>query len=60
MVQVPTAIPVMVLPLIPELVHMLGVVETKVTVKPEVAVALAAVVALIVNAAGKKVIVPMV
>ena len=58
--QVPAVTPVTVLPLVPLTVQTAGVVEVKVTAKPDVAVALAVVVPPITNVAGVKVIVPIV
>ena len=60
MVQVPTATPVTVLPFVPLTVQTLVVNEVKVTGNPDVAVALAVVVAPAVNVVGLKVMAPIV
>ena len=60
MVQVPVATPVTVLPFVPLTLQIVGVVDVKVTGKPDVAVALAVVVPPTVNVLGVKVIAPIV
>ena len=60
MMQVPTAAPMTVLPFVPLTVQTVGVVEVKVTAKPDVAVALAVVVPPAANVVGLKVIAPIV
>jgi hypothetical protein len=60
MVQVPAVTPVTVLPFVPLVVQTPGVLEVKVTAKPDVAVALAVVVPPTISVAGLKLIAPIV